>query len=491
MSYKVYASAKYVDEKIETDILKVKSEANAYTDEKISSINVTEQKQIDWNQNDENAIDYVKNRTHWVENGYTIIMPEQSVSNINNNKIDVTDTTISGVFNITVVVDGVTYNNCESWHDSASDICFGNSRLHYDDRDTEINPIDVPFLICYYSDIPPIGGGLSGERWIYEFTFADNNSHIVEVKQPSDNVEYHPLDDKFIPDTIARVEDMNTSINDAKAYTDDKIANIVIPESGVQSISEGSTNGTISVDGTDVAVKGLGSAAYTNSSAYDAAGAASAVDAKLNNYLLSSRSIAAAYKNGFINDALNVSLNDPDAEINKPYLVVRDIAVNCPNDFYFGIREVLWYSDSNVIVKLTGLATDTNNTRVWTNTYWNGTWRGWTSGATSNDLANYLPLSGGTVTGKLHLYGSVYSNIENSPFNGAIEVREADSVGNTKNSVEYAPKIGFHWAQRSASALALHPNSYFYRHAQNANYYKIIDSSCFSVSGTKLTINLD
>ena len=36
----------------------------------------------------------------------------------------------------------------------------------------------------------------------------------------------------------------------------------------VQSVSTGSTNGTISVDGTDVSVKGLGSAAYTASTAY-------------------------------------------------------------------------------------------------------------------------------------------------------------------------------------------------------------------------------
>lgn len=40
-------------------------------------------------------------------------------------------------------------------------------------------------------------------------------------------------------------------------------------------ITEGSTNGTISVGGEDVPVHGLGSAAYTNSTAYDAAGAAS------------------------------------------------------------------------------------------------------------------------------------------------------------------------------------------------------------------------
>lgn len=42
-------------------------------------------------------------------------------------------------------------------------------------------------------------------------------------------------------------------------------------------ITTGTDNGTIAVKGTDVAVKGLGSAAYTDSTAYDAAGAADAV----------------------------------------------------------------------------------------------------------------------------------------------------------------------------------------------------------------------
>ena len=48
-------------------------------------------------------------------------------------------------------------------------------------------------------------------------------------------------------------------------------------DSAVQSVTEGATNGTIAVDGTDVAVHGLGTAAYTASTAYDAAGAAAAV----------------------------------------------------------------------------------------------------------------------------------------------------------------------------------------------------------------------
>ena len=46
-----------------------------------------------------------------------------------------------------------------------------------------------------------------------------------------------------------------------------------LADSAVQSVAEGSTNGTVSVDGTDVPVHGLGTAAYTASTAYESAGA--------------------------------------------------------------------------------------------------------------------------------------------------------------------------------------------------------------------------
>lgn len=56
------------------------------------------------------------------------------------------------------------------------------------------------------------------------------------------------------------------------------VASLGKADSAVQSVTEGTANGTIAVDGSNVAVHGLGSAAYTQSSAYDAAGtAASAV----------------------------------------------------------------------------------------------------------------------------------------------------------------------------------------------------------------------
>ena len=55
-------------------------------------------------------------------------------------------------------------------------------------------------------------------------------------------------------------------------------------DTAVQTITTGTDNGTISVDGTDVSVKGLGSAAFTDSTEYDAAGAASTAETNAKNY---------------------------------------------------------------------------------------------------------------------------------------------------------------------------------------------------------------
>ena len=55
-------------------------------------------------------------------------------------------------------------------------------------------------------------------------------------------------------------------------------------DTAVQTVVEGATNGTIAVDGTEVAVTGLGSAAFTEASAYDAAGAAETAESNAKAY---------------------------------------------------------------------------------------------------------------------------------------------------------------------------------------------------------------
>lgn len=71
--------------------------------------------------------------------------------------------------------------------------------------------------------------------------------------------------------TTAKIADKNVTKAKLAADVQTSLNNA---DSAVQTVAPGSANGTIAVDGSDVAVKGLGSAAYTASTAYDAAGTA-------------------------------------------------------------------------------------------------------------------------------------------------------------------------------------------------------------------------
>ena len=76
------------------------------------------------------------------------------------------------------------------------------------------------------------------------------------------------------------------------------VSTIEIPET-VYTLATGSANGTVSFNGSDVAVKGLGSAAYTNADAYDASGSADAALASAKTYADGKdAAIAAAKKAG-------------------------------------------------------------------------------------------------------------------------------------------------------------------------------------------------
>lgn len=67
------------------------------------------------------------------------------------------------------------------------------------------------------------------------------------------------------------------------AWGTDPVSTIEIPET-VYTLATGETNGTVKFNGTEVAVNGLGSAAYTNADAYDAVGSADAALASAKTY---------------------------------------------------------------------------------------------------------------------------------------------------------------------------------------------------------------
>ena len=94
----------------------------------------------------------------------------------------------------------------------------------------------------------------------------------------------------------------------AKNYADSLAPNYAtaaqgaLADSAVQTIETGSTNGTIAVDGTDVAVKGLGSAAFTASTAYATAAQGGKADTAV-------QTITTGTANGTINvDGTDVSV---------------------------------------------------------------------------------------------------------------------------------------------------------------------------------------
>lgn len=92
---------------------------------------------------------------------------------------------------------------------------------------------------------------------------------------------------------LANVYEAKGAEDRAKAYADGLAGNYATAAQGAKAdtalqaadIATGSANGTIAVKGADVAVKGLGSAAYAATTAFDAAGSASTAEANAKAYV--------------------------------------------------------------------------------------------------------------------------------------------------------------------------------------------------------------
>ena len=89
--------------------------------------------QSDWNQNDPEALDYVKNRTHWSESTFTTLIEEQSVTTVANDEFAFAQ--ISSPLYLTldktyeVVFNGITYECVASYAVDWNTIFIGNSSI--------------------------------------------------------------------------------------------------------------------------------------------------------------------------------------------------------------------------------------------------------------------------------------------------------------------------------------------------------------------------
>jgi len=125
--------------------------------------------------------------------------------------------------------------------------------------------------------------------------------------------------------------------------------------------------------------------------------------------------------------------------------------------------------------------------KIWTRSDSGGSWTDWSEIITSKNIAsqsvNYassagsatdstkLPLSGGTMSGKI-----IASTTGTTTYDGAIEVRSVSGVTSSGWSTSRfnAPRIVFHWASWTVASLGYAGD--FYRIVSDSTYYKIWDS---------------
>lgn len=91
-----------------------------------------------------------------------------------------------------------------------------------------------------------------------------------------------------------------------------------------------------------------------------------------------------AYKNGTIDNALNIDISHDMSTLHKPHIVTEsETTINCPPDLVFGVREVCFIRPNEIIVRITGLDKNKQANCIWTNIYNHGDWTGWQKYLTS------------------------------------------------------------------------------------------------------------
>lgn len=170
----------------------------------------------DWNQNDETASDYIKNRTHWLEPAYETIVPSQSVSQHDVIVLSTLPQFVDNDFpeDPIFVIDGVSYE-VSNWYDDFGENyekLYGDSRLGSWIEGALVNqdshPEDVPFLAMFtWYDEGYIGGNRNS---VYQLRldFPEDRTYTVEVKKRAGTV-YHKLDVNYLP-----IDDIYNSVMD-------------------------------------------------------------------------------------------------------------------------------------------------------------------------------------------------------------------------------------------------------------------------------------
>lgn len=144
--------------------------------------------QVDWDQNDPTAFDYVKNRTHWTDEGEVDVIPEMSFVLSDRNDCNLYDSDVPSIKEgqtYIVYVDGIRYE-CLPIDVGMGQLVIGNPAKY----NSSFEDNGVPFAISETFTSDP-------EFWYTRFFGTKGIEYTVRVKQIGEQV--HTLDPKYLP----------------------------------------------------------------------------------------------------------------------------------------------------------------------------------------------------------------------------------------------------------------------------------------------------
>ena len=194
-----------LDEKFIPESIARVSDVESTIQEAVASI--PEQVQADWNQNDETAADYIKNRTHYAEKVLTPIVEDLSGARVIGH-----EGSYILVDGYIIEVDGVKYTISRVLVDEYSDYDDEGMREHYS-YEYFGNPAVYPYDLYKADIVHDVPFFMYHEYGTYTgIYFGDEDTHTVNVYSTGGEI-VHQLDEKFIPDTIARQADVDDKIS--------------------------------------------------------------------------------------------------------------------------------------------------------------------------------------------------------------------------------------------------------------------------------------
>ena len=183
---------------------------------------VLDTQQADWSQNDAAAANYVKNRTHWVEDGGEVEVVSNNSLQLNASngvRINVFEYKGDGfAFGQTYIVywNGVRYE-CVSryWSDEDTSVCIGNRDKAHGKGDT-----GEPFLLSYNDEL----------NLCYVYAF-DGTTQLDLTVNTYEKV-YHKLPEEYLPESVDGVVIRSSTEGSTKKFR------LTVDDSGIITATE-------------------------------------------------------------------------------------------------------------------------------------------------------------------------------------------------------------------------------------------------------------